>query len=426
MNQPLRLAEKAFIILGLSFFSGVFGVQSLGLILPKAVVTLIRFFIWGTSTALVCVFWKSTFITATKNISLCLLTLLALFSFTWSEFPSITLFNARDILMMTSFSLYFVTRFKLKEQVQLIGFTLLLGACLSTIIALGLPSVGVHGAHSLDADIQSESHPGAWKGIYGHKNSLGSMMVLSSLTFFALPKENSVLYKWGGFSFSLLLMLLSTSKTSLVLSFLLILIMVFYKQFRWKGKISVIFLDIGILILGCIALLLFTYWVELLTGLGRDPTLTGRTPIWGVALNRLMERPFLGFGREAYWASKSKYALEVSRIIGTGWIPPHAHNGLIDLALDVGLIGVALFLITYFTTFAQSLKRAYATRNPEELWLLGYLVFLTMNNVTESYLLRQANIYWVLFITVAFTASPKIKLLKPSNSTKRKSNLFVA
>lgn len=406
LSTFIRLAEKGFIILGLSFFSGVFGVHSLADVLPKPVITLIRFFVWGMSTILVCLFWKSTIITASRDKLICVLTVLALLSFVWSESPDFTLFNARDVLMMTSFGLYFATRFSLKEQVQLVACTLFIGSLLSTIVAIGLPSIGIHQADGIEA------HPGAWKGVYGHKNGLGSMMVLNSLTFLALPKENSTLYKWTGLSFSLVLMLLSTSRTSLVLSLLLILLMVFYRNFRWKGKISVIFIDIGILILGCVGLLIFTYWVELLTGLGRDPTLTGRTPLWGAALARLMERPLLGYGYSAFWAPKSKYAIEAGHAIGSGWIPPHAHNGLIDLLLDVGLIGLLLFLMSYFTTFTQALKRAYASKNPEELWSLAYLSFLAMNNVTESYLLHLANLYWVLFITVVFTINQKSKFKK--------------
>lgn len=404
MSKFIRLAEKNFIILGLSFFSGVFGVHSLGLVLPQAVITLIRFSVWGMSTILVCIFWKSTIITVSRNILICILTVLAFLSFIWSEFPDFTLSNARDIWMMTSFGLYFAIRFSMKEQVQLVASTLLIGSILSTILALGYPDIGIHGADGL------VEHLGAWKGVYGHKNGLGSMMVLSSLTFFLLPKENSNFYKCVGLIFSIFLMVLSTSKTSLVLSFVLILIIILYKNFRWQGKISVIFTNIGILILGCVTVLVLTYWIELLTSLGRDPSLTGRTPIWGYALTRLMERPLLGYGRGAFWAPNSQYAVEAGEVIGSGWIAPHAHNGFVDLALDVGLIGLSLFLISYFTIFIWALNQAYATKNPEKLWSLVYLTFLAMNNVTESCLLYQANLYWVLFLTVVFTRNKKNNL----------------
>ncbi|MBW4593975.1 MAG: O-antigen ligase family protein [Brasilonema angustatum HA4187-MV1] len=419
VKKYLRIAEKAFIILGLSFFSSVFGVDSLGLVLPSAVVTFIRFFVWGMSTLLVAVFWKKTIILCRKNILLCILSVIALLSFLWSEFPDFTLFNSRDILMMTSFSLYFATRFNQKEQVQVIANALLIGCFLSIIAALVLPSVGIH-----QASDAMEAHPGAWKGVYGHKNNFGSMMVLSSITFFTLPKENSFFYKWFGFGLSLVLMLLSTSKTSLVLSFVLIFIIMFYKNFRWHGKISVIFTNIGILLLGCIIVPLLTYWVELLTGLGRDATFTGRTPIWTYALGRLMERPLLGYGRGAFWAPKSPYAIEAGQALGTGWVAPHGHNGFLDIALDLGLIGFSLFLIIYFTAFVRALKQGYATKNLEYLWPLAYLTFLSINNVTESILLRGENVYWTLFITVAFTMSQR-KIIQPINIQNKKSYLHV-
>lgn len=398
MKKILRLAEKSFIILGLTFFSGAFGIYALGYVLPKAFVTLIRFFIWGSSSILICTLWRSTITTISRGKLLCILTGLALLSFLWSESLNFTLFETREVWMMTSFALYFAVRFNLKEQVQIVTYTLFIGIFLSIVFALQFPAIGIDAGHQ-----------GAWQGVYGHKNILGSMMVINSFSFFLLPKENSILYRWVGVASSLVLILFSTSKTSLVIYFLTILIILFYKNFQWQGKISIIFINIGIIISACVALLVITYWVEILTGLGRNPTLTGRTPLWGYAIGRLMEKPLLGYGRGAFWAPESHYAIEAGRAIGTSWIPPHAHNGLLDLALDVGLIGMSLFLISYFTTFAQALKLAYATKNPEQIWPLAYLSFLAMNNVTESYLMRSSNLYWVLFLTVVFTINKKDK-----------------
>lgn len=398
MSKFLLFLEKCFVILCLTFFCGVFAENALGDVIPKAVVTVIRFSTWGISTALVCIFWKDTIFILLRNKLLFLLTFLSLISFIWSAAPEFTLSNLKDVMMMTCFGIYFASRFTLKEQVEQIALTLLIGALLSTIFAFSIPSLGIHGA----------DHPGAWRGVYGYKNTLGSMMILSLLAFFLLPKDNSKLYKWSGFTFSLVLMILSTSKTSLILFFLLISIIEFYKNFRWKGKVSILFIDILILVSGCFSVLIFSYWVELLTSLGKDPTLTGRTPMWGFAISKLMERPLFGYGREAFWAPNSPFAIEAGRTVTTGgWIVPHAHNGFLDIALDVGLIGLIIFLITFVITFSRSLKQAYTAQYPEEMWSLAFLCFLVMNNMTESFLLRGANLYWVLYISTAFTLSQK-------------------
>jgi exopolysaccharide production protein ExoQ len=397
VNTFIKLLEKLFVILALTFFCGVFSQSALGDVIPKFIVTLIRFSVWGISTILVCIFWRDAILILIRNKIIFLLSFLSFISFIWSVVP-FTLSNARDVMMMTCFGVYFASRFTLKEQLNLLAFTLSIGVFASIIFSLGLPSLGKHGAE----------HPGAWKGIYGDKNNFGSMMVLSSLAFFTLPKDNLKLYKWGGFILSLILILFSTSKTSLVIFWLLILFVLFYKKFRWQGKISVIFVDLGILVLGCLSLVIFSYWVEFLNTLERDPTLTGRIPVWIFVISKLMERPLLGYGREAFWAPNSSFAIQAGQTVTSrGWVTPHAHNGFLDIALDVGLIGLSLFLMTLFVTFVRSLKQAYTARYLEEMWPLAFLCFLVMNNVTESFLLRGPNLYWVLYISTAFTLSKK-------------------
>jgi len=396
VKKILRLSEYTFIVLGLFFFSGAFGANSLALVIAPFLITIIRFFLWGCSTLLVCIYWQSAIKIFKQNIPIFLLAIIAFFSFLWSDFPDYTLADVRDIWMMTSFSLYFAIRFTLKEQIKLIAYTLLIGGFLSIIFAIGLPQVGKH---------LTGAHAGSWKGIYGHKNYFGSMMILGILTCLHLPTNNSKILKYLGSGFLFISMIASTSRTSLVLFGLILVIMFIYRKFRWKGKISVILLDLGILVLGCLFLVLFSYWTEILTGIGRDPTLTSRVPIWGVMLSRLMERPLLGFGRGAFFAPNSPYGVQIGQVIGTGWHPPHGHNGFLDIAIDFGLIGLSLFIITYFTTFAKVVKRAYATKKSEELWLLAFMFLLSMNNITESLFLYQINIYWVLFLTIAFTVN---------------------
>ncbi|MBW4608125.1 MAG: O-antigen ligase family protein [Hassallia sp. WJT32-NPBG1] len=397
-KKSLEIAEKYFVIIGLTFFTAAFDIGltlSTGPLLPTFITTGLRYFIWLTSLLLICLNWKDALRTASQDKTLWILTLIILLSFIWSRDIEFTLKNSREVLQMTSFSLYFATRFSLKQQVRLIACTFAIGALLSIVCAVTLPSVAIH----------QVDHVGAWRGIYDYKNTFGSMMIISSIAFFCLPidKPQHRLYKWAGISLSLTMILLSTSKTSLVVYFLIILILLFYRNFRWRGKITVVFLDLGILVLGCVATLVISNWVDIISGLGRDPTLTGRTILWSVILLRLNERPWLGFGRGAYWAPGSTYAREAGQALGNGFIAPHAHNGFIDFALDVGFIGLSLFLLSYVTAFGRALKRAYATNNSEDLWPLAFLIFLAMNNMTESYLLRLTNIYWVLYVSTVLS-----------------------
>jgi O-antigen ligase len=409
MQNFLYKLEKSFAILGLLFFSGAFGEALPALISP------IRYLVWGGSIALILLRWRSSLHTARRDIILWILSVIILLSFLWSHLPAFTIRDNREVIQMACFGLYFAARYTIKEQIYLVAWTLGIGAIGSIIFALAVPSVGIH---QLD-------HPGAWKGLYGYKNNLGSMMVLSAFTFFLLPiRYTNRFYKWAGFGLSIAVMLLSTSKTSLVVSILIIAILVFYRNFRWEGKVTVFFLDIFILGLASLVLLVFTNWVELLTTLGKDPTLTGRTPMWGVAFMRLMDKPLLGYGRGAFWAPGSHYAREAGRAVSNGFVPPHIHNGFIDLALDVGFIGFVLFLISFLIAYSRALKQAYATDSTENIWYLGFLMFLFMNNMTESYLLFKSNIYWVLYMTTALSAMKTYPVFK--GFIKKESNVLAS
>lgn len=387
--------EKIFVIIGVLFFSGAFSE-----LLAGAPIALLRYLVWGGATVLACLRWKDSLLVIKSDIFLTFLTIIAFASFLWSDVFISTLKDNREILQMTSLGLYIAARFTVREQVEIFGIAFFIGELMSFGVAAVMPTLGIHGS----------DHPGAWKGVFGYKNLLGAIMVISSFTFFLLPTSgNKVkqIYKWTGFVFAIILILLSTSKTSLVVSAMLFLILFFYRYFRFTGKTTVIFIDLVILVVGAVMTLVLSNWTELLTAIGRDPTLTGRTPMWGVALSRLMERPLLGFGRGAFWAPGSPYALEAGKAVASGFVPPHGHNGFVDLALDTGLIGILLFAISFVIAYFRALKLAYATLAPEKMWYLAFLMFFFMNNMTESFMLFRTNIYWTLYITSALSLGKK-------------------
>nr|WP_238392964.1 O-antigen ligase family protein [Myxacorys almedinensis] len=220
-----------------------------------------------------------------------------------------------------------------------------------------------------------------------------------------MPTERRIeqVFKRFGLALCTALILLTTSKTSLVLLFVMLGILMFYQRFRWQGKFSVILLNLGVLAVGCVVTLLSSTWVDIVKGLGRDPTLSGRTYIWQVVNIHFWERPWFGFGRSAFWSAESRFPRTAALFFGDRYVPPHAHNGFMDTALDIGLIGLGLFLISFIAAYVCALRRAYAAEHSEELFPLAFLTFLALNNMTESYLLRLCNVYLVLFIAMTLT-----------------------
>ncbi|MEB3294954.1 MAG: O-antigen ligase family protein [Synechococcales bacterium] len=405
MKRFIAIAEIVFVIFGFTFFTGVGlfgGKPGAPALIPIVLATPLRYFVWGMAGLLLCLRWKRSLTVATQNPLLILLTVWVSCSFVWSENFALSLDKSREVWQMATFGFYLGTRFTLKQQLRLFSGSLLLGAILSILLAIGVPYIGIH----------QDEHVGAWKGIYVFKNALGSMMSLAAACFTLLPLQPIV--KAVGVFLAMALMLLSTSKGALLLFFINLFLLYLYRSFRWKGKITVILIDLGLLVGGTVITVVLSQWVNLLTALGKDPTLTGRIPMWGSALQALMEKPLFGFGRGVFWAEGSYRALTAGRSVNYGYIPPNCHNGFIDLSLDNGFIGLGLFFLCFFVTYITALRRAYGSNRGEDSLPLAFLTLLLINNCTESYLLDLTNIYWVLFTAVSLAVHAPQPLPIPS------------
>jgi O-antigen ligase len=83
------------------------------------------------------------------------------------------------------------------------------------------------------------------------------------------------------------------------------------------------------------------------------------------------------------------------------WNPPHSHNSFIDLTLQLGLVGLFLFIAAY----AVAVRRAVAYMRPslghESMWPFAYLSFTLLYGITEGGFIAPGAIYWILFVAAA-------------------------
>ena len=321
---------------------------------------------------------------------------IALASTFWSDVPVATLRSSLFLVQMTLFGAYFAAHYSLKEQLRLLAVTFSIVVLLSIVIALALPSYGVMTFQ------EGGVHRGAWRGIYMHKNGLGRMMVLSALVFL-LSTSSSRKYRWiawAGFILSIALIVLSTSKTALAILLTSIVLLPFYKALRWSSSLAISFAIATILVGGSVAVLLMSNAEAILGAFGRDLTLTGRTELWAAVLDKIGERPWLGYGYGGFWRSSEGESADVLSIVR--WAAPHSHNGVLDLWLDLGLFGLLTFALGFLAVGWRSIVCLRLIKTSEGLLPLAYLTFLLLANLTESSLLRQ-NLLWILFTVMTFS-----------------------
>jgi exopolysaccharide production protein ExoQ len=88
--------------------------------------------------------------------------------------------------------------------------------------------------------------------------------------------------------------------------------------------------------------------------IGKDPTLTGRTDIWGFVILDIFQKPWLGWGYLAFWSLDNPASLEIADALG--WVVPQAHNGVLEILLNVGFIGGTFTFYIFARVFWMSLR----------------------------------------------------------------------
>lgn len=321
---------------------------------------------------------------------------ICILSVTWSIYPTLTIEGiVQTLLQVAAFGLYFVSRFNPKHQLYILACALGITVMVNLLYAIALPSVGRHVGDKFD---------GAWKGFYENKNEFSGKMVWSLAVFYMLSFKNTnpLVMKIArvGIIICPVLILLSTSKTALVLFVVLLSGVAIWRKYSWQGRRTILTLDIALLSLIFLVGGVVSQWVGIVSSLGKDPTLSGRTDIWIGAIAQINQRPLLGYGFSAFWTEDNPAALRIGDNLHPGFYTYHAHNGLLDILLDIGWLGLIVFMLGFISTWILALKYAYKPDSPGDSWPLAVMILVTIYNTTESTFLTD-NINW-LFYVLAF------------------------
>jgi O-antigen ligase len=330
-----------------------------------------------------------TFRTAVRTPLLLALLLWAALSFLWSEAPDMTLQRTVGVALTAVYAVALRLRFADEDLLKLLGWTVLVALATSFLLVAAAP----HWA------VMEFPHEGAWNGAFLHKNVLGRIAA-SGLLFFAflrwIDKRPGL---WNGaLALAALCLWRSESASSLVLVCALagmgIALWELPRRTQWNGS-TVLVVVLGLATAGYYAVLNFDLILHILR---RDVTLTGRTPLWAVLLPMLRDRFWTGYGFRAFWLGWDGPSAEVYKAMT--WFPEHAHNGFLDLWLELGFVGVILGLGLLLSPLAFHGRAALQGRPTAIFWVLLGL-FVLLYNLPESYFMRPNSILWLLAVAAA-------------------------
>jgi len=166
-----------------------------------------------------------------------------------------------------------------------------------------------------------------------------------------------------------------------------------------KRQPIAVHLLIGTMLVVAAYVLFFGVSHSALATMGRNPTLTDRTEVWGWLFS-MVHNPLVGTGFESFWLGPR---LEKLWSI-YWWHPNEAHNGYIEIYINLGWIGIALLAVVLLTGY-QKVIRAYRQELPlATLWLAYFLIGMVYN-FTEAAFFRMQAPAWLFFL-FAITRSP--------------------
>jgi exopolysaccharide production protein ExoQ len=316
---------------------------------------------------------------------------LAAASVLWSVDPAATTRRSVAVIVTSLGGLTLAARFDWTRLAQVMATTFAVLAVLSLIVCVALPSIGR----------MTELFPGAWRGLWLEKNTFGGFMAVAFVVFAATALlDRPRWWLWSGFAvLAVGLVIGSTSKTSLVALALGMAALSFVWLARRGPVVGVLMVWLAVVLIGVTACIVIfePQWIFHL--LDKDATLTGRTKIWAGAIREIRTRPWLGFGYGAIWDNKGAWG-PLARITDeAGFEAHHAHSSWVEMALNLGLVGLGLWALWFLETAIRGLVSIFTSRGA--YLAVPLLAVYALTSLTESITLTWNDVRWVMFCAIA-------------------------
>jgi O-antigen ligase len=137
--------------------------------------------------------------------------------------------------------------------------------------------------------------------------------------------------------------------------------------------------------------------------LGRSLNLSGRTEIWAAAIPAA-PNSIIGAGFESFWISPNVQKFRHGLV---GWWHPEdlneAHDGYIEVYLNLGWIGVCLISLILITGYGRSVA-AFRLNPSIGSLMLAYIVAAAVHSITEAGF-RMLDPIWIFLLVAVFSAS---------------------
>ena len=328
----------------------------------------------------------------------------AALSWFWSVSPDQTSRRIFALVFTTLGGAVLAARYSWARLAEALGACFAILAIVCLITGLFIPSIGR----------MTDIFPGSWRGVWEEKNAFGDNMAMGAAicAAAALLNPRRAAFWWAVAMLSFLLVVMSTSKTSLISVVLAAGALGLVWAVRRGPAAGVAATWAAMAGLMLIAAVVFFASDVIFGLLGKDATLTGRTQIWAAVMRQIDQRPWLGFGYAAVWDEAPGQWGPLAWIVhDAGFRPRHAHNAWLEQWLSIGVPGLAAWACLFGQTLVANLVALY--REKGAYLALPFFVVFALTSLTESIAVQYNDMRWVLFVALA------VKLVLPDPPRRR-------
>jgi exopolysaccharide production protein ExoQ len=343
---------------------------------------------WAGALIIMSLDWRRILGFCVRMRSMVALSLLAPASALWSQAPSYSVRRGIFLLLGTLFAFFLLSRFAPRELAQILVLAGVGAGLLGMFVSIFLPAIG-----------RDSFNSGAWQGIFRSKNGCAQVMLffLTPAVVFNFHSRFMGLMRYILFALAAILILMSNAKTAWILApgyILLMSIASWTRRLRRRDALLIVLGGIGLLAI--VAAAIPCILPVILGALGKDRQLSGRVPLWATSLVSFAKHPLLGYGYQAFWTGMSGESLNVYMTIHFEIY--QAQNGLLEVALELGLVGVGLVLLTLVSAVRDALVCFRYAHSAVVNWYVGILALSISYNIDETFLASAHSLPWLLYV----------------------------
>ena len=289
-----------------------------------------------------------------------------------------------------------------KSQQELMRWFGIAALVLLAVCYLGIllaPKLSIH----LATDLQEPGLAGNWRGSFGHKNVASGIMAMLLFVGIYVLRAGGVLSGLAIVGLVSLFMQYSAGKSSLTLCISVLLLTSLTSVVRsFWGRAVMLLTPLALLNMFSVGAVMSESLAEIAKLLPLDSSFTGRSDIWGFALQSLQGRLATGYGFASFWGSSAMQNLPE----GKEWaaFAAHSHNGYLDTTLGMGLPGLALLIVAVVVKPLRDFQAADEGGNngPLAMMFLRIWLFGLYLSSMESFFLDRADPLWFTFLLAVF------------------------